>query len=56
MKKNEKFKNKHFTCKIYNDKNLFNYVFCYYLTYKNNSCWIDCFIILYILVFKKNII
>ena len=45
-----------FTKDLYNDKKIFNYLNCKYLTYHKNSCWIDCFIMLYIFIFKKIII
>ena len=49
-------KNKKFTISLYNDKKIFNYLNCKYLTYHKNSCWIDCFIMLYIFIFKKFIV
>lgn len=49
-------KNKKFDFKIYNNKDMFKYLNRIYLIYDNNSCWIDCFIILYIYVYKFSII
>ena len=47
---------KKFDFKIYNNKNMFKYLNRIYLLYDNNSCWIECFIILYIYVYKFSII
>ena len=38
---------------LYNDKSLFKYIKQSYLIYSKNSCWLDCFIILYILIFRN---
>ena len=48
-------KHKKFNINIYNDKHLFKYYNSLYLIYYNYSCWIDCFIILYIFIYKKNV-
>lgn len=37
---------------IYNHKHIFKYYNSIYLI-SNNSCWIDCFIILYMFIYKK---
>ena len=55
-KKEKETKDTKFDFKIYNNKSMFKYLNRIYIIYDKNSCWIDCFIILYIFVYKINII
>jgi hypothetical protein len=44
---------KKFKFDLYNDTTIFKYLENIYLINNNNSCWLDCFIILYIFIFRK---
>ena len=47
---------KKFKFSLYNNTSIFKYLDNIYLNYNNNSCWMDCFIMLYIFIYRKNLI